>query len=109
MRTLKFIVYDETVKPDPLCNFTGLFPGKNDNVQAEFEFSSAWVKADKVIAFWSVSGTEYEPQLLDEHNTCKIPVEALKRPVFKIQVIGRIKGMPMITNRLSVYQRGDSV
>lgn len=106
MRVLKFIVSGNSIKHDPLCNFDGLFPGKNDNVQAEFEFSPEWLNANKVIGFWSIGGNEYAPQLLDEYNTCTIPVEALRRPVFKIQVIGKNKGKIMTTNCLPVYQRG---
>lgn len=36
MRTLRFIVNDKNIKQDPTCDFSGLFPGKNSNVRAEF-------------------------------------------------------------------------
>lgn len=109
MRVLKFIVSGDLIKTDPLCDFDGLFPYKNDNVQAHFEFSPEWLNVNKVIAFWSIGGNEYAPQILDEHNVCTIPVEALRRPVFKIQVIGKARTKLMVTNRLNVYQRGGKV
>lgn len=109
MRVLKFIVSENNIKPDPLCNFNGLFPGKNDKVQAIFEFSPEWLTVYKVIAFWSMNGNEYTPQILNEHNACEIPVEALRKPTFKIQVIGKRGNKVMSTNRLTVYQRGGKV
>lgn len=109
MRVLKFIVSGDSIKPDDLCNFEGLFPGNNDDVQAEFSFSPDWLKVNKVIAFWSMNGNEYTPQLLNEHNACEIPVEALRKPTFKIQVIGKRGNKVMSTNRLTVYQRGGKV
>ena len=42
MRTLRFIVDNEIIKQDPSCDFTGLFPGKNPNIKAEFVFSDEW-------------------------------------------------------------------
>lgn len=109
MRVLRFIVDGQSIKPDPSCDFTGLFPGKNDHIQAEFEFSPEWDNKFKVVAFWSMLGSEYPPQLLDEYDTCEIPVEALARPAFTIQVLGRHRGPVISTNRLTVYQRGGKV
>lgn len=109
MRVLRFIIAGKAIRPDPTCDFEGLFPGQNDNVEAEFEFSPEWDDRIKVVAFWSMLGNEYEPQALDEYNTCKIPIEALKRPAFKIQMLGKHRGEITETNRLTVYQRGGKV
>lgn len=109
MRVLRFIVDGQVIKPDPSCDFNGLFPGKNDNIQAEFIFSSEWDNRVKVIGFWPMMGGEYPPQILDEYDTCMIPVEALARPAFRIQVLGKHRGVTMSTNRLTIYQRGGGV
>lgn len=109
MRVLRFIVNGRSIKPDSSCDFEGLFPGKNDHIQAEFDFSSEWMDSPKVVAFWSMMGVEYPPQELDEYDTCMIPIEALKKPAFKIQMIGRQKGVLVSTNRLTIYQRGGKV
>lgn len=106
MRTLSFIVEGQTVRPNPSCNFNGLFPGKNQNIRAEFIFSSEWKNRVKVVAFSSMMGAEYIPQMLDKNNTCMIPAEALEKPAFKIQVLGKHRGVLTVTDRLTVYQKG---
>lgn len=106
MRTLKFIVDDKTIMQDPDCGFDDLFPGSESHILAEFAFSSEWKTAIKVAAFWSILGNEYPPQELKDGKSCIIPSEALARPSFKIQIIGK-KGRSIITtNKFTVYQKG---
>lgn len=110
MRSLRFIVDDKTIKQDPSCDFTGLFPGRNPNVKAEFAFSNEWDNTVKVAAFWSVLDSEYEPQVLD-NDCCIIPSEALSRASFKIQVLGKkinpsFNKTTMSTNKLMIRQTG---
>ena len=107
MRVLRFIVDGEKIYQDPSCDFGGLFPGRNYDVQAEFTFSHDWDNKTKVAAFWSIRGAEYEPQEIKNDNTCKIPSEALDRAAFKIQVLGKKDRTKLITNRLTVLQVGD--
>ena len=110
MRTLRFIVDDGLIRQDPSCDFSGLFPGRNPDVRAEFIFSSEWKKSVKVAAFWSMLDTEYEPQVING-DSCTIPEEALSRASFKIQVLGK-KGTSafntttLSTNKLTVRQAG---
>lgn len=106
MRTLKFIVEGQTIMPDPSCDFSGLFPGKNKSIQAEFSFTPEWATRVKVAAFWSMMGAEFPPQKIEENSTCMIPVEALNKPAFKIQVLGKYRGVITPTNSLTVYQKG---
>ena len=106
MRTLRFIVDGDTIVKDPSCDFNGLFPGSNSNIRAEFVFSPEWRSRTKVAAFWSMLNTEYEPQLLDEDNTCLIPKEALDKPAFKVQILGKYRGRIFKTSTDTVYQRG---
>ena len=108
MRTLKFIVHDQIIEKDPNCDFDNLVPGTAGYIQASFSFSSEWTGCLKVAGFYSQMGTEYEPQFIDDRGTCMIPAEALKRRIFKIQVIGldTINSRRLTTNRLEVCQNG---
>lgn len=107
MRTLKFIVDGQIIKPDPSCNFEGLVPGSEGYCQAEFILSSEWRDAAIVASFWSMLGKEYSPQKVKINNTCIIPAEAMKRRVFKIQLIGQTRnGTKLMTNKVAVCQNG---
>ena len=106
MRTLKFIVNGQTITLDPECDISNLIPGTNGYVQAKFTFSREWDRCIKVAAFYSNLGKEYEPQLVNEQNLCKIPEEALKKPAFKVQILGKHRGRNFQTNTTIVYQRG---
>ena len=108
MRTLKFIVDGQIIKQDPNCDFTDLVPGSEGYLQAEFSFSPNWNNCAKIASFYSAMGKEYEPQILKDGKTCIIPAEALKREVFKIQLIGRSKftKTKIITNKVEVRQNG---
>lgn len=107
MRTLKFIVDKQTLMVDPNCDFSDLVPGTEGYLKAEFAFSSEWRGLVKAVGFYSLMGTEYEPKILDKSAACIIPAEALKRRVFKIQVLGRdVNGLALKTNRLTIRQNG---
>ena len=107
MRTLKFIVEDQLIRQDPNCDFSGLVPGTQGYLRAEFSLSSEWYGYAKVIGFYSMMGKEYEPQRLDDNSSCVIPAEALARQKFKIQVIGRHRsGTKLKTNKVTVSQDG---
>ena len=51
MRTLKFIVEGQIIRPDPSCDFSGLVPGSEGYLRAEFSFSKDWVNTIKVVSF----------------------------------------------------------
>ena len=106
MRTLRFLVDGQTIKHDPECDFTNLFSDKNSNICAEFIFSSEWNDKIKVAAFWSMLDKEYEPQALNDKNSCVIPSDALKRASFKIQVLGLRGSNKLTTNKLTILQTG---
>lgn len=107
MRTLKFIVDDQIIKQDPNCDFTGLVPGSEGYLQAEFSFTPEWNNCAKAVTFWSIMGKEYPPKLLKDGATCMIPAEALKKRVFKVQVTGlRGDGYSLTTNKVAVSQNG---
>lgn len=103
MRTLKFIVEGQIIRPDPNCDFSGLVPGTNQYIRAEFAFSKEWISVPKVAAFYSRLGTEYQPQALNDGRSCVIPTEALKKRRFKIRILGK---NGLVTNRVEVEQEG---
>lgn len=105
MRILRFIVDGKSIKQDPSCDFSGLFPGKNPNIRAEFTFSSEWKNMVKVAAFWSMLDKEYEPQEIED-NTCIIPSEALAKSSFKIQILGKKGNERIDTNKMTILQKG---
>ena len=109
MRTLKFIVNGQTIMQDPSCDFTGLIPGTEGYLQAEFVFSTEWESAVKVVGFFSNMGREYEPRLLKDSKTCVIPTDALKNRIFKIQVIGKNGEYTLRTNKIAVDQKGGTL
>lgn len=106
MRTLRFIVDQNTITQDPSCSFGGLFPAPNQKIRAEFLFSSDWAHVPTVAAFYSMSGKEYPPQIIDEENGCMIPPEALMLPAFKLQILGNDRGKIITTKTMTVYQKG---
>lgn len=107
MRTLKFIVDDQIIKPDPNCDFSNLVPGTEGYLQAEFSFSREWTGTSKVAGFYSALGREYPPQVISANNTCIIPPEALKGEKFKVQVFGlRGADFKLTTNKITVSQNG---
>ena len=105
MRILKFKVSGQTISLDSNCDFTGLVPGTNGYLKAEFMFSPEWESYTKVAAFYSNLGREYTPQLIKSDNTCMIPAEALEKSIFKVQVLGQHNERKICTNKVGVYQR----
>ena len=110
MRTLKFIVDDQIIKKDPDCDFSNIVPGSEGYLKAEFSFSSEWNNFAKIAAFYSITGKEFEPQVLKDGKTCVIPAEALKRIKFRIQVMGKNSyNMKLITNTVEIKQDGGNI
>lgn len=106
MRTLNFLVNGNEIIQDPSCNFSGLFPGSNEEIEAQFIFSHDWDGLTKVASFWSMLDHEYPPAILDSEGKCVIPAEVLKRTAFKIQVLGKSRRGIIFTDKLIVHQRG---
>lgn len=106
MRTLSFIVRGQIISLDPTCDFSNIVPGTDGYLRAQFSFSPEWDGCVKVAGFYSEMGEEYPPQILKNGKTCPIPVEALKRRTFKIQVVGKREDFKIVTNKVSVEQNG---
>jgi proteasome assembly chaperone (PAC2) family protein len=106
MRTLRFIVDGQLIKPDPNCDFSGLVPGTEGYLKAEFVFSPEWTGCAKVASFYSVLGEEFAPQVLVDGKSCIIPARALKNRIFKIKVLGKRNDYVIRTNKVEVNQNG---
>ena len=106
MKTLKFIVNNQSISKDPNCDFSGLFPGSAKAIRAEFTFSPEWDGYVKVVGFWSQMDTEYPPQEIQDDSWCMIPVEALTKVTFKMRVLGKRNGKKLMTKPITVYQNG---
>lgn len=108
MRVLKFKVSGQIINLDSGCDFTGLIPGTEGYLVAEFNFSPEWNGCAKVAAFYSPLGREYPPQVLKDGMRCIIPEEALKKQTFKVQVLGenKSKDFKLVTNKVQVRQNG---
>lgn len=109
MRTLRFIVDRQIIKPDPNCDFSNLIPGSEGYLQAEFSFSPEWKGTVRVIGFYSMLGKEYPPQILEDGKTCVIPAEALANRKFKLRAVGSKAGLKITTNKVVVNQDGGKV
>lgn len=106
MRTLKFIVDRQSLSLDPECEFSNMYPGSEDLLEAEFTFSSEWANCVKVASFSSVFGKEYDPQPVDIYGKCRVPNDAAAKRIFKVQVLGRNGEYKMVTNKVEVHQIG---
>ena len=110
MKTLRFIVDNQTIRKDPNCDFSGLVPGSSGYLSAEFIFSKEWDGCLRVAGFFSPLGVEYPPRELAYGKSCVIPFEALRKRSFKVQVIGikyeNGKEIRLKTNKVVVNQDG---
>lgn len=106
MKTITVHVDGSSIKLDSNYNPKDLFPGIQEPVQLEFVTSNEWRNRVKVAAFWSVSGREYSPRVLEDGKTCLVPEEALRGAVFKIQLFGKANKEKISTTKCSVYLKG---
>lgn len=105
MRTLKFIVNGQVATRDPRCDFDNLVPGSDGYLELEARFAG-WEKCTSiVVGFFDALGHEYTPQVIVD-GRCRIPKDALKNRVFKVQFYGRFEGGKFVTNKVEVHQDG---
>lgn len=109
MQILKFHVSGANVEQVAARTPVKLFPGMTEPVRLEFTFSPEWENRVKVAAFWSMIGNEYTPQPLQDGKSCIVPVEALQRAAFKVQILGKRNGEKASTNRHTIYLKGGKV
>ena len=107
MRTLKFIVDKQLILKDPDCDFSGLVPGTDEWLKAEFSFSAEWDGFAKTILFWSPLGIPYPERALYDDGVRLIPEEATKMRIFKISVKGTKGEATLTTNKIAIIQDDD--
>lgn len=101
MRNLDFIVSDQRLTRDPLCDFTGIAAGSKGYLVARFRFSAEWGGCKKVAVFLR-KGKEYAVGI--QSNMCMIPWEALvDNPAVQLYVIGRRPGGYEITTNQAAF------
>lgn len=105
MRELKFIVSGQTVKQDPLCDFSGLQPGTSGYLKASFTFDEAWNGCAKIAEFRTYLDSKPVPERL-VGDACIIPEEVLAKKQFKVSVIGIRPGYRISTGNAEVKQNG---
>ena len=106
MRKLKFIVSGQIIKPDPNCDFSNIVPGTSEYLQLEFDFSKEWDGTIRVVGFYSIFGSEYEPCFLEEGVRCMVPTEAAAKQSFIIRVFGKRDSYTINTNKITITQDG---
>lgn len=103
MRVLKFMVTGQRIEADPGCNFSGLFPGTEGYLRAEFDFDGDWAGCEKIGVFSSL-GVVCRERL--KNNACMIPAEAVKMKNFFVSVVGLRPGYRIVTAKMEVKQDG---
>lgn len=103
MRTLRFIVDKQIIRKDAMCNFSGIVPGTEGYLEAEFNTSDEWNGCAMAAVFYRY-GKEYPAAVID--GKCTIPSEALKKLSFDVMLVGEKDGYRICTNREEVRQNG---
>lgn len=106
MKTLRLQVRDQILDYAPNFSVDGLYPGIQEPVQLEFDFSEPWKSMAKVAAFYSPLGNEYPPSLIKDGKSCIVPPKALAKTSFKVQILGKGDGKPVSTTKCIVYLKG---
>lgn len=106
MQTLRFSVKGADIAHEQIRTPSTLYPGMTEPVKLEFTFSPEWKSIPKVVAFWSMLGNEYPPQILKDGKTCIVPAEALQRAAFKVQIMGKQDGKTRSTGKCTIYLKG---
>lgn len=101
MRTLKFIITDQSIQKDPACDFSGIVAGTEGYLRAEFSVSQEWYGC-RMAAVFSCLGKEYPQPIMN--GMCKIPEEALKWDKFGVRVVGQKENYRITTGEIKVNQ-----
>lgn len=96
MRKLIFIIQGQLIKPDPSCDFTGIVPGTEGYLQAEFKLDNAWDGCKIAASFWR--GTdEFAVPLVD--GICTIPTNVLTAQYVGVSLTGISTNYRIVTNK----------
>lgn len=103
MRTLKFIVDGQSIRPDPSCDFSNIVRGTKGYLQAEFQFSNEWKDLFKVAEFRRYSDGEVIPVAI-VNNKCVIP-DVTSGLFFRVSVVGKRGDIRLTTDEAEVRQK----
>ena len=102
-RVLEFVAEKQLLQKKNGCDFSNIAPGTSGYLAAKFTFSDEWAGCRKAASFW-YNGKEHGV-LLDDHDSCEIPPEALPGGKFEVSVIGVSEdGYRITSTRTTVYQ-----
>lgn len=101
MRVLDFIAGGQSLKRDPLCDFSGIVAGSRGYLQARFRFTKDWAGCKKVAVF-ACKGVEYPVGLKD--NMCTIPEEALAGSSVQVYIVGQRGDYRITTDKTAFSQ-----
>lgn len=102
MRELVFEVDGQRLKKQADCDFSGLVAGSEGYLKAKFIFSSEWDGCKKAASFW-VDDKEHA-KLLDDADSCVIPIQASASEMFKVSVVGIRSGYKINSSKTKVRQ-----
>lgn len=103
-RILKFKVRKQRLAKDRNCDFSNIIAGSVGYLRARFSLSSEWDGCTKVASFWAEENGQEYPVYLDENDSCDIPVEALTKGYFFVQVTGAKAGYKIKSSKIGVKQ-----
>lgn len=104
MRTLKFIVDEQSLRKDPACDFSGVVKGSKGYLQCSFSFSKEWNGCKVAASFWSYDKEIDAAAVID--GVCQIPDGVTDRRRFRISLTGVKDGYRITTNKVWIEQEG---
>lgn len=104
MRTLKFIVDEQSLRKDPDCDFSGVVKGSKGYLQCSFSFSKEWNGCKVAASFWSYDKEIDAAAVV--RGVCQIPDGVTNRRRFGVSLTGIKNGYRITTNKIWVEQEG---
>lgn len=104
MRTLKFIVDEQSLRKDPNCDFSGVVKGSKGYLQCSFSFSKEWTGCKVAASFW-----KYDKEIdavAVVHGVCRIPDGVTDSRRFGVSLTGVKDGYRITTSKIWIEQEG---
>lgn len=104
MRTLKFVVDEQSLRKDPACDFSGIVKGSKGYLQCSFSFSKEWTGCKVAASFWSYDKEIDAAAVI--HGVCQIPDGVTDCRRFGVSLTGIKDGYRITTNKVWIGQEG---
>lgn len=104
MRTLKFVVEEQSLKKDPACNFSGIVKGSKGYLQCSFSFSREWAGCKVAASFWNYDKEIDAAAVV--HGVCQIPDGVTDFRRFGVSLAGVKYGYRITTSKIWIEQEG---